>query len=52
MQISALAYDDYIGRLGIGRVYKGTLKAATSYTVCNADGSAHQGKTNQIFIYK
>mgnify|MGYP000843712159 CR=1 FL=1 len=52
MQISALAYDDYIGRLGIGRVYKGTLKAATSYTVCNADGNAHQGKTNQVFIYK
>ena len=26
MQISALAYDDYIGRLGIGRIYSGTIK--------------------------
>ncbi len=53
MQITALAYDDYIGRLGIGRIYKGTLKAATTYTVCNANGDApHQGKTNQIFVYK
>ena len=52
MQITALAYDDYIGRLGVGRIYKGTLKAATTYEVCNADGSAHQGKTNQIFVYK
>lgn len=52
MQICALAYDDYIGRLGIGRIYKGTLKAATGYEVCNACGSAHQGKTNQIFVYK
>lgn len=53
MQITALAYDDYIGRLGIGRIYKGTLKAATTYTVCNSDGSnPHQGKTNQIFVYK
>lgn len=52
MQISALAYDDYIGRLGIGRVYKGTLKEATQYEVCNADGSIHKGKTNQIFVYK
>ena len=52
MQISALAYDDYIGRLGIGRIYKGTLKEATQYEVCNADGSYHQGKTNQIFVYK
>lgn len=52
MQICALAYDDYIGRLGIGRIYKGTLKAATNYEVCNANGTAHQGKTNQIFVYK
>lgn len=52
MQICALAYDDYIGRLGIGRIYKGTLKAAAPYEVCNGNGSAHQGKTNQIFVYK
>lgn len=52
MQVSALAYDDYIGRLGIGRIYKGTLKAATNYEVCNANGSASQGKTNQVFVYK
>jgi GTP-binding protein len=52
MQVSALAYDDYIGRLGIGRIYKGTLKAATNYEVCNANGTASQGKTNQIFVYK
>ncbi len=52
MQICALAYDDYIGRLGIGRIYKGTLKAAAPYEVCNANGTAHQGKTNQIFVYK
>lgn len=52
MQISALAYDDYIGRLGIGRIYKGTLSEATQYEVCNADGSSHKGKTNQVFVYK
>jgi GTP-binding protein len=27
MQIANLAYDDYLGRLGIGRVYEGTAKA-------------------------
>ncbi len=52
MQITALAYDDYIGRLGIGRIYKGTLQAGTTYAVCNGDGDVHQGKTNQIFVYK
>ena len=52
MQICALAYDDYIGRLGIGRIYKGTLKEASQYEVCNASGDTHKGKTNQIFVYK
>lgn len=31
LQISALAYDDYVGRLGIGRVYKGTVKTVKLY---------------------
>ena len=52
MQVSALAYDDYIGRLGIGRVYKGTLKAASQVTVANANGTVKNGKINQIFVYK
>ncbi|MBP3853491.1 MAG: GTP-binding protein, partial [Erysipelotrichaceae bacterium] len=34
MQVSALAYDEYIGRLGIGRIYQGTLHANTPYIRC------------------
>ncbi|MBQ6451297.1 MAG: translational GTPase TypA [Solobacterium sp.] len=52
MQISALAYDDYIGRLGIGRIYKGVLRDASVYTVCDANGKNVRGKTGQIFVYK
>ncbi len=52
MQVSALAYDDYIGRLGIGRVYSGTLKEAASYEVCDRSGKSVRGKTNQVFVYK
>ena len=52
MQVCALAYDDYIGRLGIGRIYSGTLKEATTYDVCNKAGKSGKGKTNQIFVYK
>ena len=33
MQVSALAYDDYIGRLGIGRVYQGEIKEGSYVTV-------------------
>ncbi|MEG0177078.1 translational GTPase TypA [Anaerorhabdus sp.] len=52
MQVSALAYDDYIGRLGIGRVYSGTIKEASQITVCDADGKVKKCKVNQVFVYR
>ncbi|MFV0379436.1 MAG: translational GTPase TypA [Anaerorhabdus sp.] len=52
MQISALAYDDYIGRLGIGRVYSGTINEATTVMVCDPDQKAKKSKLNQVFVYK
>ncbi len=51
MQVSALAYDDYIGRLGIGRVYAGTLKEASQVMVCDPDQKAKKAKVNQVFNY-
>ena len=52
MQVSTLAYDDYIGRLGIGRVYKGTIRTGQTVSVCKEDGSVVQRKINQVFVYK
>lgn len=52
MQVSSLAYDDYIGRLGIGRVYQGTLRAGETVVVCKADGSVVRRQISQMFVYK
>ena len=52
MQVSTLAYDDYIGRLGIGRIYEGTIRTGQTVSVCKADGSVVQRKINQVFVYK
>lgn len=52
LQISALAYDDYIGRLGIGRVFKGVCKESSSVVVCDQNGKQLQRKVNQVFVYK
>ncbi len=52
MQVSALAYDDYIGRLGIGRVYQGEIKEGSTVTLCNENGKVKQCKINQVFVYK
>lgn len=52
MQVSALAYDEYIGRLGIGRVFQGTLKAQEPIVVCDDKGNVRNKQTSQIFVYK
>jgi GTP-binding protein len=52
MQISALAYDDYIGRLGIGRVYKGVLRPGKQYVRCNQSGLEKKETISNLFVYK
>ena len=52
MQVSALAYDDYIGRIGIGRVYQGVIKTNTTITVCDANGKNKQAKIANLFNYQ
>lgn len=52
MQVSALAYDDYIGRLGIGRVYRGVLKPGTQYVRCNQEGLNKKESISNLFVYK
>ena len=51
MQVSTLAYDDYIGRLGIGRVFQGTLKANQEVAYCRADGKIVNARIGKIFQY-
>ena len=52
MQVSTLAYDDYIGRLGIGRITRGRIKEAQMVAITREDGSVSKNKINQIFVYK
>ncbi len=50
LQISSLDYDDYIGRLGIGRVNKGQIKVGQMVTIAKNDGSISKEKITKIFI--
>ena len=52
MQISTLGYDDYVGRLGVGRIDKGVVKAGTQVAVAKPDGSYVMRKINQCFVYR
>lgn len=52
MQVSALAYDDYIGRIGIGRVYEGVIKANEMVTVCDCDIKKENRKIANLYNYQ
>jgi GTP-binding protein len=61
LQISALDYSTYVGRIGIGRIQRGRLKPAQQITVmygqADADGKFEHGnpktaKINQVFGFR
>lgn len=51
-QISSLAYDDYIGRLGIGRIDRGKIHPGETVAIVDNQGESRLEKINQIFSYQ
>ena len=52
MQVSALQYDDYIGRIGVGRVYAGVIRNNTMVSVCNNAGKKENRKIANLYNYQ
>lgn len=50
LQISNLDYDDYIGRLGIGRITKGKIKSGETVTLVKNDGEVTNFRVSKLFV--
>ena len=50
LQISNLDYDDYIGRLGVGRVNKGKVKSGEVVTLIKNDGKEEEFRISKLFV--
>ena len=50
LQVSSLAYDEYIGRLGIGRVTTGKIKANEMVTLVKNNGEETTFKVTKLFV--
>jgi len=50
LQISSLDYDDYIGRLGIGRINKGKIKNGQMVTIAKNDGGTESFRISKLFV--
>lgn len=52
MQITSLDHNDYVGRIGIGRVFRGTLKKSDSLCIIKRDGTIHPVSISQLFVFE
>lgn len=50
-QVSLLDYNDFVGRIGIGRVFNGTIKVGDSVAVMKVDGSVQNFRVTKLFGY-
>ncbi|MBQ1388719.1 MAG: translational GTPase TypA [Clostridia bacterium] len=49
---SNIDYDDYIGRIGIGRIERGSIKAGQQVALCHADGSVSTAKIVKLYQFE
>ena len=51
MQPASLAYDNFVGRLAVGRVYSGQISVGSNVTVITNEGERRQRKISKIFTF-
>jgi GTP-binding protein len=53
MQISALDFSTFVGRIGVGRVSQGTIRPNTDVLVMEGpDGKSYKGRINQVLTFQ
>lgn len=52
LQITSLDYSSFVGRIAIGRVNRGTLKAGQAVTLCKRDGSKIKSRIKELYVFE
>ena len=47
-----LAYDNFMGRLAVGRIYEGTVRPNQNVFIKKPDGTTRTGRTTKVFTFK
>jgi GTP-binding protein len=50
MQVTNLAYDNFLGRMAIGRIYQGTVNKNDRVTVIKPDGTKKPAKISEVLV--
>ena len=51
MLVSNIDYDDYVGRIAVGRLERGTIKVGMSVSICEKDDKISQGKVAKVYTH-
>lgn len=49
---SSLEYDEYVGRIGVGRVERGIVRVNTPYVLCKQDGSQENVRFSKLYQFE
>jgi GTP-binding protein len=52
MQVASLDYSSYVGRIAIGRVFRGDINAGMDYTLCKKDGEVHKVRVKELYVFE
>jgi GTP-binding protein len=52
MLVANLDYNDYVGRLAIGRIFAGTVAVGDQVSICKLDGSIEKTKVSQLYAFE
>jgi len=51
IQISSMNYNDYVGRIGVGRIYNGRIKTGQQLKIIQRDGTMISSKVQQVQVF-
>ncbi|MBS3956859.1 MAG: translational GTPase TypA [Clostridiales bacterium] len=52
MQVCTIGYSDYVGRIGIGRIFSGTMRTGDRVLVIKNDGSRYEATAKQLYTFE
>jgi GTP-binding protein len=52
MQVASLDFSSYVGRIAIGRVFRGDITAGLDYTLCKRDGKVKKVRVKELYVFE
>lgn len=52
MQITSLDYSSFVGRIAIGRIFRGDLFSGNDYMLCKADATLKKSRIKELYVFE